>query len=186
MLRIPELHTERLVVREFALDDLDAVHELLDTQLGEAQNLAERRRWLEWTVLAYAQSEAVKLPPYGDRAITLRATGELVGACGLVPCLAPFHQVPGMPGASGYSAEVGLYWAVSPTHQRRGYATEAARALIGHAFSELHLARLVATTRYANTASIGVMRKLGMRVERNSRADPEWLQVVSTLSAPER
>lgn len=182
-LRVPELETERLLIRELRPDDLAAVHALLDTELGEGRSLAERQRWLEWTVLAYAELHLLRQPPYADRGIQLRSSGELIGACGYAPALAPFHQVPGLQrGAlSGYAPEVGLYWAVAPAHQRRGYASEAARALLGYAFGALWLGRVVAMTTYDNTASIGVMRKLGMRVERNAQPEPGWLQVVGVL-----
>jgi ribosomal-protein-alanine N-acetyltransferase len=44
--------------------------------------------------------------------------------------------------------------------------------------------RVVATTTYENAASVRVMRKLGMRVERNPFPDPPWLQVVGLLENP--
>src|SRR5206468_370602 len=109
----------------------------------------------------YAEAAQLNQPPYADRAIVLRATGTLIGLCGFAPCLAPFHQVPGLAASAsdGYSAEVGLYWAVSPEHQRRGYASEAAAALVDYAFARLNVHRLVATTSYDNAPSIGVMRR---------------------------
>ena len=76
---------------------------------------------------------------------------------------------------------MGLYWAVAPSYRRLGLASEAAAALIGHAFAELHLARVVATTERENVASIGVMRRLGMRVEENPEPEPAWFQVVGVL-----
>jgi hypothetical protein len=51
-----------------------------------------------------------------------------------------------------------------------------------YALSTLHLERVLATTTYDNAASIGVMRKLGMRIERNPLSTPEWLQVVGVLN----
>jgi RimJ/RimL family protein N-acetyltransferase len=80
---------------------------------------------------------------------------------------------------------MGLYWALAPAHRGNGYATEAARALIDHAFGALNLARIVATTERSNTASRAVMRRLGMRVEENPLPEPEWFQVVGWLEAPE-
>ena len=82
------------------------------------------------------------------------------------------------------TVEVGLYWSVVPEQQRRGYATEAASALVDYAFETLRLARILATTDYDNSASIGVMRKLGMRIERNPLPEPEWLQIVGVLVHP--
>ena len=37
---------------------------------------------------------------------------------------------------------------------------------------------------YDNLASIAVMRKLGMRIERNPCRDPAWLQIVGILRSP--
>ncbi len=84
-------------------------------------------------------------PPYGDRAIVLRSTGELIGSVGYVPLLMPFDQIPELartpgPGHSGQAVpEFGMFWAVDPAHQRRGYATEAAGAMIDYAFGELRV-----------------------------------------------
>src|SRR5205085_7665200 len=77
--------------------------------------------------------------------------------------------------------EFGLYYALSPAYQRQGYATEATRALIDYAFTQLALKRIVATTTNENVASIAVMRKVGMRIEKNPYPDPPWFQVVGVL-----
>jgi ribosomal-protein-alanine N-acetyltransferase len=101
-----------------------------------------------------------------------------------VPCLAPFEQLPSLRSTEGlslYTTEFGLYYAVSPTHQRQGYATEATRAMIDYAFHTLKLKRIVATTTYDNVASMGVMRKLRMRIEQNPLSGPPWFQVVGIL-----
>ena len=136
----------------------------------------------------YEELARLYQPPYGDRAVALKETGRLIGACGFVPCLNAFGQLPSFraagqaarPGLA--STEFGLFWAIAPAYQRRGYATEAGRALLDYAFARLRLARVVATTSYDNEASIGVMRRLGMRVERNPYPEPPWLQVVGVLA----
>jgi RimJ/RimL family protein N-acetyltransferase len=105
-----------------------------------------------------------------------------------VPCLAPFGKLPGFGGDPATRErrrpEVGMYWALNPAARRKGYATEAARALIEWAFTNLELARIVATTELDNTASQAVMRRLGMRVERNPDPEPDWFQVVGWTDAP--
>jgi RimJ/RimL family protein N-acetyltransferase len=53
--------------------------------------------------------------------------------------------------------------------------------MVEYAFQNLGLRRVIATTTYDNEASMGVMRKLGMRIERNPFPDPPWLQVVGML-----
>jgi len=190
MTGMPALETERLIIRPLVMDDLDAIHCILDVELAEvdfggeeAKTLDTRRAWLQWTILSYDQLARLYQPPYGERAIALKSTGVLIGAAGYVPCLNVFGQLPAFGGRRDglASTEFGLYYALSPAHHRRGYATEAVRAMIDYAFRQLRLRRIVATTTYNNEASMGVMRKVGMRVERNPYPDPPWLQAVGFL-----
>jgi RimJ/RimL family protein N-acetyltransferase len=196
-MRLPILETDRLRVRPFEQGDLDAVQEILFDEVaageadGESGGLREElRQWLEWTALSYQELDRLNQPPFGDRAIVLKETGKVVGVCGFAPCLSPFGVLPGC-GSAGADApidltwiEVGLYWAVSRSNRRRGFATEAARALIDFAFNSLNLKRIVATTTYENAPSIRVMNKLGMQLERNPRPEPPWLQLVGILNHP--
>jgi RimJ/RimL family protein N-acetyltransferase len=174
--RIPPLHTPRLIVRELVAADRPAVEHVAG---------GDRERWLRFTGLAYEQLDELRQPPYGERGVELRESGEVIGLVGLVPALGPFGLLPSWPEPGRrHRPEVGLYWAVAPRHRGNGYATEAARAVIGHGFDQLNLARIVATTERDNLASIAVMRRLGMRVERNPLPQPEWFQVVGWLDAP--
>jgi RimJ/RimL family protein N-acetyltransferase len=192
--RMPKLETARIISRTFAMDDLQAIHQIFDVELREAdfgtegaQSLHDRIEWLQWTILSYEQLAKLNQPPYGERAVTLKQIGQLIGACGFVPCLNVFNQLPSFSTIVPFSdhrfasTEFGLYYAISPICQRQGYATEAARAMVDYAFQYLNLQRIVATTTYENAASVGVMRKLGMRVEKNFYPDPPWLQVVGFL-----
>jgi RimJ/RimL family protein N-acetyltransferase len=181
---MPRLETERLIVRPLRLDDYEACLRVLDAGPATAPAAAaERRAWLDWTVASYRQLAWLHQPPYGERAIALKEGGQVVGACGYVPCLAPFDRLPCFGGSSDarFSAEVGLFWALAPEHRGRGYATEAARALLHYGFETLRLRRIVATTSHDNLASAAVMARLGMRVERNPHPDPRWFQVVGVV-----
>jgi len=193
---MPALETAHLLIRPFVMEDLQDVYQLLDLELSAAdmgtdkvETLAEREEWLQWAVLNYAQLAKLNQPPYGDRAIEFKSSGRLIGACGFVPCLNFFEQIPGfgsgeaLPVTSHNSTEFGLFYAVSPTHQRQGFASEAAQALINYAFQHLRLDRIIAETNYDNLGSMGVMRKLGMRVEVNPYPEPPWLQVVGVLES---
>ena len=196
MTGMPSLKTRRLIVRPFARTDLEAVHQLLDIDLADAPNFvvgpgaldwARRKEWLEWTVLSYDQLAWLYQPPYGDRAIVLKETGRLIGSAGYVPLLDVYSQLPYFaslplkPAGRFASTELGLYYAIDPAYQRRGYASEAAQALVDYAFHSLRLGRVIATTSYDNLASMAVMRRLGMRIEKNTEPDPPWLQVVGIL-----
>ncbi len=147
---VPPLETERLLIRAFRLEDLDVIHHILDIELRtadfgseQARTREERERWLQWTVLGYDELAKLYQPPYGDRAVVLKSTQQVIGACGFVPSLGPFGYLPSLRAASQdafahlYSPEFGLYYALSPAYQRQGYATEAAQALINYAFTRL-------------------------------------------------
>jgi [ribosomal protein S5]-alanine N-acetyltransferase len=197
MLEMPVLETDRLRIRPFTLADLDDAHRVLDVELADADVGSEgaltrgkRERWLSWTVLNYGELACLYQPPYGERAIVRKHSDELIGAVGFVPCMAPFDQIPalrmdGQCASAGLSRpEFGLFWAIAPEQQHDGYATEAARAMIAYAFDTLRLRRIIATTAYDNAASIGVMRKLGMSIEKNPLPEPPWLQIVGVLWHP--
>ena len=192
MLTMPPLETPRLLIRPFTLDDLPDIYPILDVELADVDFGSEgglplegRRRWLEWTVRNYAELARLYQPPYGDRAVVLKETGQLIGAAGFVPCLGPFGQLPYFRARGGasrqFTTDFGLYYALARSAHRRGYATEAAGALAHYAFTQLNLQRVIATTTYDNEASQGVMRKLGMRLEKNPYAEPVWFQVVGIL-----
>lgn len=61
------------------------------------------------------------------------------------------------------TGEIG--WTIAPSHQRRGYATEAATAALDLAFRTLELHRVMADLDPRNAASIALCEKLGMRRE---------------------
>ncbi|HYJ69914.1 MAG TPA: GNAT family N-acetyltransferase [Nocardioidaceae bacterium] len=178
-MHLPTLSTERLVIRTFELDDLDACQAVLG-DVGDPVSVDERRNWLRWTVDGYGQLESLHQPPYGDRAIVRRSDGRLIGACGLVPYLAPFDQLDPGHRPTRWTPEVGLYYELGSDHRGRGYATEAVRELIRWAGEELRLDRIVATTTYDNAGSIAMMERLGMTIRRNPLDDPPWFQVVGT------
>ena len=185
------IETHRLIIRSFVLEDLPGIHRILDQTFGAGDKvddeiaLQERHSWLGWSILNQHWFPQLHQPPYGDRAILLKATGELIGSVGYVPLLDVYDQIPELANTvtpSGFTTpEFGLFWVIDPQHQRKGYATEAAQAMIAYAFNELKLKRIIATTDYSNLASQGVMRKLGMKLTRNPYPQPAWLQVVGIL-----
>lgn len=85
-------------------------------------------------------------------AVALAASDELVGCISLTGISSRFRR-----------AEMG-YWMGKP-YWNRGYASEAARALIGYAFQDLGLHRVFATHLVRNPASGRVMQKAGMTYE---------------------
>lgn len=66
---------------------------------------------------------------------------------------------------SGENSTGEIGWTFHPDFQGRGYATEAASAVLGRAFDELGLHRVIAELDPRNDASIALCRRLGMREE---------------------
>ncbi len=183
------LDTPRLNIRPLILDDMATIHAIMNACFGESP-LEERREWLEWTVRNYVALARLYQPLYGERGIELKTTGELIGAVGLVPAMGPYQRLPAFrkysePEDTFNQPEFGLFWAIDPAHQRKGYAVEAAQAMIDFAFNTMGIRRIVATTEFENEASQAVMRKLGMTLEQNpTPGEPFWFQVVGVLYNP--
>ncbi len=79
-----------------------------------------------------------------------RSDGDHVGCCGLRPCR-PAEAI----------HELGVH--IRPAFWRRGYALEAARAVIAHAFGPLGARALFAGHNPDNDASRAMLAKLGFR-----------------------
>jgi RimJ/RimL family protein N-acetyltransferase len=92
---------------------------------------------------------------YGPYAMELTRTGELIGICGL------FRR-------DGLD-EPDIGFAVLPDFRGLGYVQEAARAVLDFALEHLMLPRLLAIVSPANSASVAIIRKLGLEFERMQR-----------------
>ena len=188
---MPVLHTERLEIRPVRAGDLAACHQLYtgigwaDSARSEAENFERRRSWVAWSVANERELARLNQPPMGERTVIDRASGDFVGLVGLNPTLKPLGQLPSFGGVehARQVLDVGLFWAITPPRQGAGLATEAAAAVIAYMFDVRHLARIVATTDNDNIASIGVMRRLGMRIEANPYPDPFYFQTIGILDA---
>lgn len=151
----PILETDRLKVREFADQDLDAYAAML----GDAETMRHYPRpYTREEAWGFIQRNRARylVHGFGLWALEDRATGAFLGDCGLAVSL-----VEGL-------AEVEMIWHVVRERWRRGIATEAATAIRDHGFGTLGLRRLVALVRPENEPSRGVARKLGMTVEREA------------------
>lgn len=110
---------------------------------------------------AHAAARADDLP-FGVWLIVERSTSTVVGDIG-------FHGPPGVEG----TVEIG--YSIVPTRRNRGYATEAARALIDWARTQPRVSRIVASCAPDNAASIRTLERL--RFVRDGERDGElrWI-----------
>ncbi len=144
--------TERLLLRAYTLADAPALKRLINSREVALNTLripypypdGEAERWIS------THDEAHKRGDYAF-AVTLREGGELIGTIGLHTKLDHDH------------AELG-YWIGVP-YWGRGYATEAAAAVVRFGFETLPLNRIYAMHFARNPASGRVLQKIGMRHE---------------------
>ena len=147
------LETERLILRPMLASDFDALHRIFtDVKVMAAFSHDPLTReqmegWLKRNLDHQSQFG------YGLFSVFLKATGELIGDCGLEQM-----DVQGVQAAElGYDLRSD-FW-------DRGYATEAARAVRDYAFQVLQLPYLISLIRVGNLASKRVAEKVGMTLE---------------------
>lgn len=166
------LRTERLVLRPFGDDDLDAVYAMQSRPditrylYWETRSRAEAREMLERIKRMTAideESDALRL------AAILPESGILIGDFSLQRVSREHRQ-----------GEIGFI--LHPDHQGKGYATEAATLILRLGFEELGLHRIVGRADARNVASAGLMERLGMRREAHLRENEfikgEWCDEV--------
>src|SRR5262249_36150943 len=139
----PILETERLRLRAPALEDVNAI-----ATLANDRRIAENTTRIPHPYTRTDAEEFITSVTASDEAVfTITLTrGRLTEMC------APARNRRGEP-------EIG-YWLGTP-HWGQGYATEAVRALIDHAFDDLALDLVTAGARVSNPASRRVLEKCG-------------------------
>lgn len=149
------LTTERLSLRVMTIDDVDAVHSYQSLDEVARFELYEPRDLAAVTEKITQWKDATRLEKAGDYiefAIVRRDSGTLIGEIRFA-----------IKSVKNQNAEIG--WTVSPAHQRQGFATEAARAVLDLAFDDMKLHRVSAELDPRNLASAAVCTRLGMRLE---------------------
>jgi RimJ/RimL family protein N-acetyltransferase len=155
---IPELQTERLLLRGLERGDLDAYAAMYGDP--EVMRFLESGGALDrgaaWRSMAVHVGHW-HLRGYGQWALVERASGQLVGRAGL-------WQPEGWPGL-----EVG--WLLGRASWGRGFATEAGRAAIDYAFDVLGADSVISLIRRENSRSIAVAERLGERYEHDAEVN---------------
>lgn len=144
----PTLNTERLTLREVTDADLDQLFEMLsDEEVAKydyfypLKSKSEAKKFIERYHTELVESEEIT---WG---IALKETNRLIGTC----CLGDFDE-------RAQRAEIG--YAIVRAEWGKGYAAEAAKALIDFGFCTMNLNRIEATITPGNDASVRVLEKL--------------------------
>ena len=147
------LETERLLIREFGMDDLIALHRMIsDPQVTRytgdgGKTLDDVRRGLEERMLADYRKRG-----FGRWATVYKPTGAVIGFAGL-----KYLDDVG---------EVDLGYRFFPEFWGQGLATEAAQPVLAYGFDRLNLRRIIGIADVENKASIRVLEKVGLQFEK--------------------
>jgi RimJ/RimL family protein N-acetyltransferase len=145
--------TERLIIRKFTFDDLPKLIELRSDEevirylggrrLQNAEAIEKRRRFYIDCYEKYG---------YGMSAMIWKATGEMIGWCGLQPL--------------EETGETEVGYGMIKEFWGKGIGFECARAWLEYAFTKTNAARIVAVADPENRGSWRIMEKCGMKYER--------------------
>jgi len=152
------LETERLVLRNWQESDVD--HYL--TLAGDVgyhcfsrpgrfmvRNAKEAQAKLRERMLLFDRRRLGKFPAF------LKETGEFIGTCGIEP-----FDLDGQP-------EVELGYRLCLKFWGKGYAKEAAAAMLKHGFDDLKLPKIMAFVLPQNRASVSILERLGFQYLRD-------------------
>jgi len=148
------LETQRLIIRELNVDDAQFILTLLNEPsflhyIGDkkVRNLDDARRYiLDGPVASYERHG------FGLFRVELKDSHIPIGMCGLLKR----EELP--------DPDIGF--AFLPDFWNRGYAFEAAAAVLNYARQRLKLDRVLAIVNPDNDASIKLLQKLGFKFER--------------------
>jgi RimJ/RimL family protein N-acetyltransferase len=146
------LETERLLLRPFRDDDIDAYAAMcadpeVMRYIGRRTVLSREDAWRQMAMFVGHW----QLRGFGMWAVEERATGSFVGRVGL-------HFPEGWP-------ERELAWTLARPYWGRGFALEAARAALAHAFGPLGWHRVISLIDPDNSRSIRLAERLGERLD---------------------
>ncbi|MBR2993107.1 MAG: GNAT family N-acetyltransferase [Clostridiales bacterium] len=139
--------TERLVIRPVEIDDCEAIHRYagdpsIDMMMFlPNETFEETQKFVEFAVSEWAKEEPE------DMEFVVLLNGEIIGGVNLETEIAGIYEIG---------------WIFREDMRGKGYATEAAKALMDYAFDVLKAEKVQAHCDSRNQASEKVMKKLGM------------------------
>jgi ribosomal-protein-alanine N-acetyltransferase len=147
------IRTARLSLQPLILDDLDSIHALW-TNPGVRRFLFDDKIFSREQAAAELNESIDRFEAHGCGlwGARLREQPELIGFCGF----RFFHDPP----------QLQLLYGFHPDHWSKGFATEAARAMIRFGFERAGLDSVIASADAPNLASLGVMERAGMSFDR--------------------
>lgn len=147
--------TERLILREFTMEDIkDVPREPKDQEADTIFYTPEK-------LSAYIRGQ-YRFYEHGIWAVVRKSDGMLLGKAGLSACEA-WGQNENENMAAGAAMQMEMGYHIFETYRRRGYALEACRAILSYAEEEMDCP-VYASVDSANRASIGLLTKLNFHL----------------------
>ncbi|HEY0050296.1 MAG TPA: GNAT family N-acetyltransferase [Pyrinomonadaceae bacterium] len=155
------LETERLVLRQWTLDDAPELFEICrDAEVMRYIGTRKPYKALdEAEKFLHRVGEYQKTNGFSRWAVIKKTSGKIVGSCGF----AYTHEMPEP--ELGYLFERAVWG--------KGFATEAARAVLNYGFEKLGFREIIAITDLENTASQRVLEKIGFTRRSVEKIDGE-------------
>ncbi|MFO1089278.1 MAG: GNAT family N-acetyltransferase [Hyphomicrobiales bacterium] len=164
-LPVTDLSTERLILRRWRACDLGPCA-AMNRDPEVMRHYPQRLSRAETAVLIDRIEHHFDEQGFGFWVVQVKDGASFAGFVGLNR---PAFAAPVTP-----CVEIG--WRFARTHWGKGYATEAAAAVLDHAFQDLDLDEIVAFTVPANDRSRAVMKRLGMTRDEAGDFDHPWIQ----------
>ncbi len=154
------LETERCIVREITIEDLDELYELYeDKEITEFVEPLYEDRDKEKAYIKQHQKEMYEFFEYGMWLVTDKMNGRVIGRAGICN-----REVDGET-----QPEIG--YIIGKSYQKQGYGTEVCRAIIRYAKEELAIEHLNCFVKEGNRASIRLAEKLGFEKVQETMVD---------------
>lgn len=174
-MKVPQIETERLLLRTYTIEDLKTVYILItdpdvtrffpkDYSVKKADVLASLPKRMEkW-----------RTQGFGQLGVFDKKSKKLIGYVGL-----QFLD---------RTSEVEIYYGFFKDFWGKGIATEAAKAMLRFGFEEVRLEKIVGVTRPENFASQKVLTRLGFRqgeMKRFYNVDTAYFSLLRENYAPD-
>jgi RimJ/RimL family protein N-acetyltransferase len=142
------VETERLLIRKWNDEDAAAVEDIY--LKPEVMQFIPGGVWSpDRTARIIAKMRELEIEQgYGFYPVVVKSLGKVIGHCGL----GHLEQTP----------EIEVAFILDSPYWGKGYASEAARAMLALGFAKPDISRIVAVAFPQNARSMGVMRSIGM------------------------
>ena len=163
------IETERLYLREMNMEDFEALYKVLaDPEIMQHYPYSfDEERVREWIERNMGRYETYG---FGLWAVCLKDTDEMIGDCGLTLQNIEGEMLP----------EIGYH--IRANCQRKGYAKEAAKAVLDWSFENTDYPAIYSYCKYTNVGSYKTAESIGMRFDREYPDEANEITHVSSIS----